>query len=394
MTSDKPVRYVELHCHTNFSMLDGASTPEAMLEQAKAIGMESLAITDHNGLYGIVKFWRASLDFGIKPIFGVEMDTDEGFHILLLAKNMTGYSNLCRMTSRSHLKSEKGHPSLSFDTLKECSSDLFCLSACRKGEVVSSLVAGDMKSARAAIEKYQRLFGEDFWIEIQNHLLPDDTWLCEELVYLGRTTGTGCVATNDVHYATPEGRALQDVLTCIKHQVRLDEATGIRYPNSEYYLKTAEEMGNLFARFPEALENTNRIAEACNINLDLTRFSLPSFEVPKGFDPQTYQDRLELRVKVLHRLQPTTATQEWMDHIPLQRTGPDNGNLHHDIFEAAGLHFGQGLSLRPALDLKYAYSVRFGEYFEDSRIIERDIFEVQLQAFGLPDHLFSVIDNR
>ncbi|MCL5257218.1 MAG: error-prone DNA polymerase [Chloroflexi bacterium] len=323
MTSNSSPTYVELHCHTNFSLLDGASSAESLLERAKALGMDALAITDHNGFYGIVRFWKAALDLNIKPVFGVEMDTDEGFHLLLLARNMEGYANLCRLISRSHLKNSKGKASLDFATLSECAPGLFCLSGCRKGEIAANLLAGRREDALRATEKYYRLFGDYFRIELQNHFLPDDAWLCDELADIASRAGVNCVATNNVHYATPDKRQLQDVLVCIKHQVKLDESSHLRYANSEYYLKPAAEMGSIFARHPEAVANTVDIARDCNVYLDLSRYSLPGFDVPEGETPYSYLCKLSWLGAEKKYKEITPAVRKQLDHElgVIDRTG-------------------------------------------------------------------------
>ena len=319
--------YVELHCHTNYSLLDGASHPEDLLDRAQALGMGSLAVTDHDGLYGVVRFHRAARERGIKPIIGAELalqrpeshpepfdrplvlwprdkglttqldegsvEGDGGYHLLLLAKDGTGYANLCRLVSQAQLSHSKGNASLDFEALREHTEGLFCLSGCRKGEIASHLLAKRRKEALRAGKRYVRLFGrENFWIELQNHLLPDDQPLMAELVELARHLGVGYVATNNVHYAQRSGRQLQDVLVCIKNRTTLDHSRGLRYPNSEYHLKSAKEMEELFAGYPEAIANTRAIAEQCSVDLNLTAYRLPEFPVPRGETPFSYLCRL------------------------------------------------------------------------------------------------------
>ena len=340
--------YVELHCHTNYSLLDGASHPENLLDQAKALGMDSLAITDHDGLYGVVRFYRAAGERGIKPIIGAELtlhrpeacpepfvpghlsctlgpeaqglratstgpkdqgpveglaEGEGGYHLVLLAKDQTGYSNLCRLISHAQLSHSKGNASLQFEALKKHTEGLFCLSGCRKGEIASHLLAKRGKEALEAGERYARVFGkENFWIELQNHLLPEDQRLIAERVDLAQHLGVGYVATNNVHYAERSGHRLQDVLVCIKNRTTLDDSAGLRYANSEYYLKSAEEMAELFADYPEAVANTRAIAEQCSVDLDLTACrlprviditrNLPDFPVPEGETPFRYLCKL------------------------------------------------------------------------------------------------------
>jgi len=293
--------YVELHCHTNYSLLDGASHPEDLLDRAKALGMDSLAITDHDGLYGAVRFYQAAREREIKPIIGAELtlrcpELGEGegsYHLVLLAKDQTGYSNLCRLISSAQLSQSKGSASLQFEALKKHTEGLFCLSGCRKGEIASHLLAKRRKEALKAAERYVNLFGrENFWIELQNHLSPDDQRLIAELVELTHHLGVGYVATNNVHYAERSGHQLQDVLVCIRNRTTLDDSSGLRYADSEYYLKSPEEMERLFADHPKAIANTRVIAEECNVDLNLAEYRLPDFPVLEGETPFSYLCKL------------------------------------------------------------------------------------------------------
>jgi error-prone DNA polymerase len=174
--------YAELHCHTNFSFLDGASHPADLVARARELGFSHLAITDHDGLYGIIRFCHAAREAGIKAIIGAEMTLDGAHHVTLLARNSRGYSNLCRLVSRAQLTHTKGQASLDLETLARYFADLFCLSGCRKGEVAAWLLAGDDDRALAAARKYLEVFGrENFWIELQNNLCPEDRRLCSQL---------------------------------------------------------------------------------------------------------------------------------------------------------------------------------------------------------------------
>lgn len=302
--------YVELHCHTNFSFLDGASHPADMVARAKELGMPALAITDHDGLYGIVRFYREAREMGIQPIIGIEMMLDGGHHLTLLAKNNGGYSNLSRLVSHAQLSHSKGKASLDLETLARHSHGLFCLSGCKKGEISAALLARDKDKAILAAERYIGIFGRDnFWIELQNNLCPHDQELCEQLVQLACELGVGCVATNNVHYATREGHRLQDILVCIKNRTTLDDSHHLRRPNSEFYLKPPSEMERLFAACPGAIENTLLLAEACNVDLDFSSYRFPDFQAPDGETADSFLDRLcwqELHKKY----QPLTAEAE------------------------------------------------------------------------------------
>lgn len=285
--------YVELHCHTNYSMLDGASHPEELLDRAQELGMDRMAVTDHDGLYGAVRFWRGARERGIKPIIGAELTLDGGYHLTLLARNNTGYSNLSRLISHAQLSHSKGQASLPFTALAQHKEGLICLSGCSRGEIASHLLAGRKKEALTIGKRYLDLFGrESFWIEVQRHLLPEDQRLVGRLVGLADHLDLGIVATNDVHYARRKGHRLHDVLTCIANHTTLDEAGSLLRPNSEYYLKSAQEMEELFSHLPRALANTRAIAEECDVDLNFSAHRLPPFDLPAGETASSYLRRL------------------------------------------------------------------------------------------------------
>ncbi len=302
--------YVELHCHSNFSFLDGASHVEELVARAKELGMSALAITEHDGLYSAMRFHRQAKGLGVKPIIGAELTLDGGYHITLLAKSDKGYSNLCRLISHAQLGHSKGKASLRLDTLARHSVELFCLSGCRKGEIPAAVLAGDREKAIAAARRYIDIFGRDsFWIELQNNLCPQDKELCEQLVGLARQLGIGYVATNNVHYARREGHRLQDVLVCIKNRTTLDASHHLRRPNSEFYLKSELEMSRLFCDYPEAVSNTAGIAEQCNVALDFSSSRFPDFQAPVGETADGFLGRLCWQ-KLTEKYQPSTPEVE------------------------------------------------------------------------------------
>jgi len=214
--------YVELHCHSHFSFLDGVSSSKDLVSRARELGMPALALTDHDGLYGVVKFRNAAKEQGIKTIFGAEMTLDSGYHLTLLAKNMTGYSNLCRLISQAQVSHSKGQASLAPSMLESHHDGLFCLSGCKKGGI-SHLILNDRgDEAIKAAHRYLNIFDHDFYIELQNNLCPEDRRLCRDLVSLASSLGIGYVATNNVHYARREDHRLQDILVCIRNRSTLD----------------------------------------------------------------------------------------------------------------------------------------------------------------------------
>ncbi len=290
--------YVELHCHSCFSLLDGASSPEALVRRAAALGYRALALTDHDGLYGAVRFWQAAREQGVRPIVGAEVALDGLGHLTLLAESRRGYANLCRLLSAGQLAGQKGQPRLTIDTLAQHAEGLIGLSGCREGVVASALrAAGEGRAIEVAGRLREALGRDRFWIEIQRHLLPTDRRLEAELAELAGRLGAGLVATNNVHYAERPGQHLHDVLTCIRHLTTLPEAlaAGLLHPNSEQYLKSPQEMEVLFSSAGptgtdrrEALRNTVRIAEQCEACLDFSSQRLPAFPVPEPFTPQSY----------------------------------------------------------------------------------------------------------
>lgn len=273
---------VELHTHSNFSFLDGASHPEDLVEKARKLGYKALALTDHNGLYGIVRFSKAAKEEGIKPVIGAEITLENKYHLTLLVENSEGYSNLCEILTEALLSNSKNQAKVNFDTLSSRSKGLICLSGCLSGEISSLVLKKEIRKAKKIAGDLREIFGKrNFFLEIQNHLRPEHAKVNAELLSLSRITGIPCVATNNVHYANPEARKLQDVLTCIKNHTNVDQAKELLYPNNERYLKSSDEMTGLFSESPEALKNTLEISNRCNFILDDLKPSMPSFKVPE-----------------------------------------------------------------------------------------------------------------
>ena len=295
--------YVELHCHSYFSLLDGASSPEALIHRAARLGYRALALTDHDGLYGAVRFWQAAREQGIKALVGAEVLLEDAHHLTLLAETRSGYANLCRLISTGQLAGQKGAPHLTLDTVAQHAPGLFCLSGCRKGAVASALLARngappaagrDVGDAYAIAGQLRDIFAERFWIEVQRHYLPDDAALVLNLTELAHWLGSGLVATNNVHYAERSGQRLHDILTCIRQLTTLPEAlaSGLLHTNSERFLKPPAEMVALFADLPQACRNTLYIADCCQGGLDFSEQRLPNFAVPAGHTLLTYLQSL------------------------------------------------------------------------------------------------------
>lgn len=298
--------YIELHCHSNFSLLDGASHPEDLVTRAAELGMPALALTDHDGLYGVIRFHKAGLKSSVKPIIGAEITLESGGHLTLLARTNKGYSNLCRLITQAQLKHNKGNPALDLARLAQHSDGLICLSGCRKGEIASSILARQTEKAHQIARRYMDIFGqENFYVELQNNLYPEDGKLCSALVQLAKSLGIHYVATNNVHYARKENHKLHDVLTCIKNRKTLDECESLKL-NSEFYLKSPEEMAQLFQNYPEAIWNTQTIAERCSINFDFSDYRFPDFPLPENESSDSYLAQL-CRQKLQERYGNTNA---------------------------------------------------------------------------------------
>ncbi len=279
--------FTHLHVHSNFSFLDGGSSVKSLLDRAKETGCDSLALTDHNGLYGAVRFCDYAQKIGIKPIVGVEMDVEQEApslphnHLILLAKNLEGYSNLCRIITRAHLSHEKGDAAACLEVIAQYHKDIFCLSGCEKGFIRSRIAEGDIEGARGYAMRLVDIFGRDnFLIELQNHMLPGDGLVNARLSDLADDLGLRCVATNNVHHAIKDDFRVQDVLVCVRTLTTLDEGSPERKRNAEYYMKTPKAMANLFRRYSKAVAATDWVARQCNLDLRLGTFRFPEFTVP------------------------------------------------------------------------------------------------------------------
>ncbi|MEP7159082.1 MAG: PHP domain-containing protein, partial [Chloroflexota bacterium] len=366
--------FAELHCHSNFSFLDGASSVDDLAERAVELGLTALALTDHQGLYGAVRFSTAAQEADLRPIVGMEIElldaiapdarnlvvprrrrvvrdsrspgtlpmelpsdppTDGravrptierlrppghreprredlrgvrprelGPHLVLVARDMTGYRSLCRLASAAQLAGTKGAPRFTHKLVAANTEGLIALSGCRHGELARRLLSGDREGAADTLRRLARVFGEgNFFVELQHHLLPDDDWLVGESVALANEAGLPVVVTNDAHYAQPEVRELQDVLVCIRHGKTLEESGHLRRPNGEYHLKSAAEMaalppgmgvlGESVARaWVDGIANAGEIGGMCSVDFDFERYRFPGFPVPVEETAFSYLERL------------------------------------------------------------------------------------------------------
>ncbi|MDI7251485.1 MAG: PHP domain-containing protein, partial [Actinomycetota bacterium] len=298
--------FAHLHNHTEYSMLDGAARIPDLLEVAAEMGYEALAITDHGGMYGVIPFYRKALQRGIKPILGVEAyltlgsrfdrrpaKEDPNYHLLLLAENREGYRNLMKLVTISFMDGYYYKPRMDKEILREYREGVIALSACIKGEIATRLLEDDYEGAKGAAREYLSIFGDgNFFLEIMDHGLPEEKKINPGLVELGKELGIGLVASNDLHYVRREDHFHHDVLLCIQTNSTLDQEDRLRFSSDQFYLKSYEEMRQLFADLPEALTNAAEIAERCNVELEFGRYLLPKYEVPEGYDLDGYLEKL------------------------------------------------------------------------------------------------------
>ncbi len=298
--------FAHLHVHTEFSFLDGACRIDPLIERAKGLGMKAIAITDHGGMYGVIDFYKKAKEAGIKPIIGCEVYTagrdmtDHSFergnrtgHLVLLAKNMDGYRNLIKIVSRGYLEGFYYKPRVDFEEIKKHSEGLICLSACLAGDIPNAILEDDLPRAKKKIEDYISIFGkDDFYLEIQDHGIAEQKKVNPILIELAEEYGLGLVATNDIHYIRREDAKYQDLMMCIQTNSKVADDDRMRFGSDDFYLKSEEEMRSIFARVPESLDNTVKIAEKCNVEFEFGKLLLPSFPVPNGEDSYEYLKRL------------------------------------------------------------------------------------------------------
>lgn len=294
--------FVHLHVHSEYSLLDGAARITDLVEQAAKLGMRALALTDHGVMYGAIPFYKACKEKGIKPIIGCEMYYTAGslrqkgsrqeqpiYHLILLAKNHIGYENLMKLCSIAHLEGYHYKPRIDPEHLDLYSEGLLCTSSCLGGEVSQHLLHGRYEDAKAAALRYRGIFGDDFFLELQDHGLTEQKKVMQEMIRLSRETGIPLIATNDVHYIVEPDHAVQDVLVCIGTGKTLDDPERLRFETTQLYLKSPDEMERVFAHVPEALANTLAVADRVSLELEFGRSILPQFDpIPEGMTAGEY----------------------------------------------------------------------------------------------------------
>ncbi len=286
--------FTHLHVHSEYSLLDGLCRVGALVSRARELGMESLALTDHGVLYGAIEFYTAAADAGIKPIIGVEAylaprgvesrgpNDKQPYHLVLLAKNETGYRNLLALVTRAHVEGFYYKPRIDRRWLVERSEGLIALSACNNGEIPRLLAEGRREEAASAARWYREVFGDDFYLEVQEHGNSEHRAIFRQVIELGKELGIPIVATNDVHYLNREDAAVHDILLCIGTNTTIHDEKRLRLDGDSFYLKSPAEMAELFADLPEAVKNTCRVAEKCQLKLEFDRLHLPEVETPPG----------------------------------------------------------------------------------------------------------------
>lgn len=299
--------FTHLHVHTEYSLLDGSSKIKEITKRAKELGMDSLAITDHGVMYGAIDFYRAALANDIKPIIGCEVyvapgsrfdkeanaGDDRYYHLILLAENNKGYENLCRIVSKGFVEGFYYKPRVDYEVLKEFSEGIICLSACLAGEVQRYLARGEYEQGKAAAIRHMGIFGkENYFLELQDHGIPEQRTVNQSLMRLSEELGLDLVCTNDVHYTYEDDTEAHDILLCIQTGKKKTDEDRMRYEAGKFYLKSEEEMAALFPYAPQALENTHKIAERCNVTFEFGVTKLPNYEVPEGYTAWTYLKEL------------------------------------------------------------------------------------------------------
>ena len=332
--------FTHLHVHSEYSLLDGMSKINKAPEYVKSLGMDSLAITDHGVMFGIIDFYKSCKKSGIKPIIGCEVyvaprtrfdkdpDRDRNMnHLILLAENMIGYKNLTKLVSAAFTEGFYFKPRVDKELLREHSEGIICLSACLAGAIPRKILNGDYSGAKAEALELRDIFGKDnFYLEIQNHFLDDDKPATQGLVKLSEEIGAPLVATNDAHYIKKSDAKAHDVLLAIQTGSTVDDENRMRFANDEFYLKSESEMMELFPDHPEAIENSHKIAERCNVEFEFGEYHLPEFVPPEGMtnkdylrnlcydglerrygsealqDGSKYRDRLESELEVIEKM--------------------------------------------------------------------------------------------
>ncbi|MDU5323409.1 MAG: DNA polymerase III subunit alpha, partial [Peptoniphilus harei] len=298
--------FVHLHLHSEYSLLDGSTRISLLPKRVKDLGMNAVALTDHGNMYGAIAFYKACKDAGVKPILGCEVyisekdmtikdRTNKRYHLILLAENNEGFKNIMKIVSTGYVDGYYYKPRVDKEVLKKYSKGVIATSACLGGEVQKALLNRDKEAAKKAALEYRDIFGEgNFFLELQDHGMPEQARVNRELVLLSEELGLPLTASNDVHYLMKEDSKSHDVLLCIQTGKTVNDTDRMKFPSDEFYLKSPDEMAALFPENPEALENTVKIADRCNVEIKFHDLHLPEFIVPDGYSHEEYLKKLAL----------------------------------------------------------------------------------------------------
>ena len=426
-------QFVHLHIHSEYSLLDGANRIKDIPVRVKELGMDSVALTDHGVMYGAVDFYKACKKEGIKPIIGCEVyvaprsrfDKEPGVdtkynHLLLLAKDNEGYQNLSKLVSLGFIDGYYYKPRIDLEILEKYSKGLVCLSACLAGAVNQALLNDDEKKAEEIALWHKKVFGEDYYIEIQNNGLKEQVLANQKLIKLAKKLDIGLVATNDAHYLKKEDAYNHEILLCIQTGKRMSDEDRMRFETDELYIKSPEEMIEYFKAFPEAIENTVKIAEKCNVEFEFGHTILPNYEVPEEFEthydylkklcddglikrygkdiPEEYLKRAEYELEVIKKMGYTDYFLIVWDYIHYAKT--------HDIPVGPGRGSGAGSILAYAIEITdidpMKYNLLFERFLNPERISmpdfdvdfsdeqRQEVIDYVCQKYG-HDHVSQII---
>jgi len=299
--------FTHLHVHTQYSILDGSNKIKELVEKTKELGMDSIAITDHGVMYGVIEFYKACKAAGIKPIIGCEVyvapnsrfekdldkDAERYYHLILLAENNKGYENLSKIVSAGFIDGFYYKPRVDVEILEKYHEGIICTSACLAGEVARHLSKGEYEKGKEVALKYERIFGKgNYFLEMQDHGIPEQKMVNSNLLRLHEETGIELICTNDAHYLTKDDAKGHDILLCIQTGKFVSDENRMKYEGGQFYIKSEEEMISLFPYAREAIENTHKIAERCNVEIEFGNHHLPKYQVPEGFDSLSYLRKL------------------------------------------------------------------------------------------------------
>ena len=388
---EKTVAFTHLHVHTEYSLLDGSCKIKELAARAKELGMDSMAITDHGVMYGVIDFYRAAREVGIKPIIGCEVyvapgsrferentnSEDRYYHLVLLAENDTGYHNLMKIVSKGFVDGFYYKPRVDYEVLETYHEGVIALSACLAGEVQRYLARGMYEEACRSARHYEEIFGKgNFFLELQDHGISTQKMVNQGLMRMSRELSMDLVATNDIHYILAEDAAAHDILLCIQTGKKVSDENRMRYEGGQYYVKSEEEMRALFPYAQEAIDNTHKIAERCNVEIEFGVTKLPKYEVPEGYDSWSYlnklcqdgmakrypnddgtlQERLSYELGVIHNMGYVDYFLIVWDFIHFARS--------HDIMVGPGRGFAAGSIVSYCLEITNIDPVRYDLLFE------------------------------